>query len=66
MSKSVCQQIVMMLGAISFGYGLHQTITPDFWGKEPYSAYFNALFYTALGICFLYAARKEGQKDKNN
>lgn len=66
MSKSVCQQIVMILGAISFGEGLHQIITPGFWGNEPYFVYFKTLFYTALGITFLYVAREDRKKDKSS
>lgn len=65
MSKSYCQQIVMIIGAISFGEGLHQVITPDFWGKNPYTAYFTSIFYTVLGIGFMYIARKEAKMDRS-
>ena len=66
MAKYGLKDVIMILGAISFGEGLHIVITPDFWGQNPNYYYFSAFFYFALGIGLMLISRKNKIKIKKS
>ena len=49
--------ILMIVGAILFGRGLHLASLPAFWDANPTSARLNAAAYIIAGICVFIVAK---------
>jgi hypothetical protein len=67
MDKSrIVMWLLLLVGALTVGEGIHQMLTPAFWSAQPGASRINAAIYIAAGVCCLVAGWLWNDKAKKD